>query len=343
MITKIFAKGFKAHDFEQPLEQLNIIVGPNGSGKSARSDTLTLVINGYIPGSGKQNAEILDNFGTGDYLKVGMTISDKTFCREFKRSSKGTVSQTYYFSGHKVSKEDFIAYFERLGRPKILDLSAFLDQSDQKKIDTIFSLFPPDDDLAELEQQIEEKKTLINGYTMDMRTTEKTIQRLSRDKATIELPAGTLAEISGEIKKVDQEIETAKKHLEDVRIKEASDKAAERAKNEVIEKVKQDAIKKSQEEDFELSPIIDPPSFPGTPTRLVPRYDFPQITPKDTPETPPDAPETISKELPLSRWSSPIVLLRKFIYVLENLEPQPEKGLKWAQKELEKIEERRAA
>ena len=42
-------------------------------------------------------------------------------------------------------------YIQALSGIKILDLSAFMALSDQKKLDTIFDLYPPADDLKDID------------------------------------------------------------------------------------------------------------------------------------------------------------------------------------------------
>lgn len=159
MISKIFATDFKGRSFEQPLDRLAIILGPNGSGKSARSQALQLAVMGFIPGGAKTNPEILDAFGSADRLVVGFEAGGYRFERGFGRSGSGTVNQGFRVNGSRASKEFFAQALGQVGAPKVIDISAFLALSDQKKLDAIFDLFPPEGD--PLKVQLEDRKSVV--------------------------------------------------------------------------------------------------------------------------------------------------------------------------------------
>ncbi len=251
MITKVLAKNFKNLSFQQDLEAKNLIIGPNGAGKSARAEALTLAVMGYVPGSGKQNAEILANFGTSDQLMVGFQIDDARFERFFNRSKTGKVSQNYYINRTKATKEDFIGMLAKKGKPKILDLGAFLSQSDQKKVDTLFSMFPPGEDMVQLESDIGYRKEQINRLHKSIKRNEELITQLSRNKGLIELPAGTLAEVQAELKKTDDELEEAQKELKEAEIKNAEEEAKAQAEAE-LKKISEDADRQAAEQEAML-------------------------------------------------------------------------------------------
>lgn len=242
MITKIIATGMKGLSFEQSLSKHTIIIGDNGSGKSARSETLQLVVNGFVPGVDRTNPDILDAFGTNGKLKVAIQINGEVLERAFKMGSKGSVKQTYKDRTGNVSKNDFIASLATAGNHKVLDLQAFLDMSDSKKIDMIFRLYPPKGDINKLNDQIEKRKEKLSLLRGKMHTAEKLAQKLIVDRTQLELPAGTLAEITVDIDRTKAELRLANQHLKKLEIEEA----AAKAKKEAEDKAKADTEAKAE-------------------------------------------------------------------------------------------------
>ena len=241
MISKIVAVGFKGLEFTYDLKQHNLVVGPNGVGKSAISDAITLTVNGRIPGAGKTNQAVMDAFASNDKMFVGVGIDEAIFERRFIRNGKGKVTQKFQAGNSLVSKETFISDFSVAGKPIIIDLSAFLKLSDQKKIDKVFELYPPQGDVMGLHDQIEKATGDLNELTATIQKTEGIIQKLTADRAEIELPAGTLAEVTREIERTTAEVKLARKNLTaaqkreiEAEVKEKTEKAA--AENAKIEK-----------------------------------------------------------------------------------------------------------
>jgi len=62
-----------------------------------------------------------------------------------------------------------------------------------------------------------------------MKTSENLVKKLTADKAEIELPAGTLAEVTLEIERTTAEVLLARKNLETQKIRDAEQAAKERA------------------------------------------------------------------------------------------------------------------
>ncbi len=220
MITKIKAKGFKGLNFEQSLAQYNLIVGPNGSGKSARSQALTLAINGYIPEIGKRNQDTYDALASDTELIVEATIGEKRFERMFYRTKK-SASQSYRVNGSKVGKDEFIQAMAKAGAPKVLDLDAFLALSDTKKIDWLFKLFPPQEDVGKLENEIERVTNKLNKANEDQRSLEKSAQNLRKSRSEMQLPNMTLAEVRQRIQDTEEALKQARADLESAKIEDA--------------------------------------------------------------------------------------------------------------------------
>jgi len=251
MITKIIGKDFKGLSFEQPLGRLNLFIGPNGSGKSARTQALILAVMGYIPGGAKKNAEILDSYGTEDTMVVGFEASEIKgghipilLERGFVRSGS-SVSQGYKVASAKVKEGDFMKALALHGDPKIVDISAFMDLSDQKKIDAVFSLYPPAGDVNKIQGEIDSLKEKINTLVQKAKTSEAAAARLVAAKPP--LPAGTLADVAGKIAETAESLRVARKELVDFQVAEGARIAKEKAEKKAADDAEK--LKEKQEKD----------------------------------------------------------------------------------------------
>lgn len=228
MITNIHAKNLKGLEFSQDLKEKNIIVGPNGSGKTAISIAAMLTIYGQVPGV-KTNPDIMAAFGSGK-LTVGAKVNGTLLDRQWSESSKGSISQTYLIGRKKATKDDFITALAEAGNPKIFNLPEFMALSDQKKIEYIFTLFPPADDIGKLDDEISELKEKLNSKRKRLNDGENFIKKSLSERSGIDLPAGTAAEVSGEIEKTEIELAAARSSLEKAKQEEIEAEQKEREK-----------------------------------------------------------------------------------------------------------------
>jgi hypothetical protein len=226
MITQVTAQGFKGLTFMQPLDRLTLFVGPNGTGKSARTQALTLALLGYIPGSAKKNEDILENFGTGDKFVVGFQAGKDLFDRGYVRSEKG-VSQGFKVNAKRVAKDIFIHHLTLAGRPVAFDITAFMDLSAQKKIDSIMDLYPPETDINQIVADIEKSKERINKLEKDKKDAEGAAARLATSRAAMDMPTGTLAELVAQELELEGQLARAQEDLEQAKIGAATEKARE--------------------------------------------------------------------------------------------------------------------
>jgi DNA repair exonuclease SbcCD ATPase subunit len=238
MITKIVGVNIKGLSFTQEIGPLTLFIGPNGAGKSARSQALILALLGYIPGAGKQNAEILDNYGDGKEMAVGVEINDHLFQRKYARSGD-SVSQAYGVGGKKRSKEQFSQAMFEVGRPVAIDIGAFMDLSDNKKIDAVFDLYPPETDISKIVADIEDTKTKINALMVKAKSTEDAAARLTTARAQIEKPVGTLADISAQIAETEKSLAQARQDLQEAEIEEQRLKAVAEEKERADKAIKE--------------------------------------------------------------------------------------------------------
>ena len=235
MITKIIAKGFKGIDFEQRLGKYNLFVGPNGAGKSARTQALTLAVLGYLPSDGKkQPGAIFDiHSSNGEGFSIGFeTEGGRTFARHYKRNEAGDGLVTVSKDGKKIAQKQIERALIDTGDPKAFDVGEFMGLSDQKKIDTILSLFPPSGDLSKIDRKIETLASKEPGLRSSIKAASLVIERLTTEKAAFDLPSGTLAEVRAEIKAKEGTLEDARRALRDAEIEAEKEKARAEARVE---------------------------------------------------------------------------------------------------------------
>ena len=262
MITKVIAKGFKGCDFTQELSGRTIFCGPNGAGKSARSQALQLAVNGGVIGAGKTNDDILSTFGEGAKLVVGVEIDGKyLFERGFVRGPSGSVSQGYKAGGVKVSKDYFMKALGESGAPVVLNVADFMTLSDQKKIESLFQLYPPAGDISTVQGKIDTAKEKINALTVKVKTSEQAAARIASSKSQIQVPAGTLAEIDDQIVTLEAELKEAQDNLTTIRIEEqkAADtlKAKEEADRKEKERIETEGKAKAEKATVETTDATD--------------------------------------------------------------------------------------
>lgn len=232
MIDKVVADGFKGLEIYADLERLNLVIGPMGCGKTAISDAIELVATGRISGAGKTNQAIMDAFATKDKMLVGVRVENKNFERRFIRSKKGTVTQKFRAGNAFVTKEEFTTAFAVTGRPTIFNLDAFMGLSDEKKINKLFELYPPEGDVFSIHDKINEATEEINMLNSEITKTEGIIQKLTVDQAKIELPQGTLAEVKQDLDANEAEITLCRKNLNKQLRIEADEAEAKKAEEE---------------------------------------------------------------------------------------------------------------
>ena len=228
MIQQIKTKNFKGFNINEPVHPKTIYVGKNKSGKSSRSHAIALTLLGYIPFAAKTNkkpADILNDFGVGDTLTTAIVCNDVEFERPYSRDKKGVVSHRMRVDKKKVSAADYAVALSKAGDPRIVDVNDFILMSDQKKIDALFELFPPDANLKTLDSKIDKAKIKVNELQAQERTSTSAIQQLTARKSEIEIPAGSLPEIKAEIETTMQAVLDARESLKQIEIDEAKETA----------------------------------------------------------------------------------------------------------------------
>lgn len=249
IVTHIRTKGFKGFDLDEDVPQKVIYVGPNRKGKSTRAAAIALAIYGHIPflDIGTKPGTILESFG-GDVIGSAVKIGDKEFGHKISRNEKGVVSRSVQVNKKKASKENFAILLNQAGAPKMVDIATFMRQSDDKKVDTLFELFP-NPELAEIDTEIENAKADVSRLEKKKNAAESTVQRLTKSKSEISLPAGSIAEVQSEINKIETQIVELSEQIKQAEIAEAEEKA--KAEGERLERERAENEKREEEEKAE--------------------------------------------------------------------------------------------
>jgi len=262
MIKKILAHNFKGQSFEQELDQYNLFLGPNGAGKSSRTQALILSIIGYLPSDGrKKPGDIFSiHSDNGKPFTVGFVYNPpgtgltSTFSRTFKSSAEGVITQEVAVNKNKLKREQIDKVLFQHGDPKIFDLPGFMDLSDQKKIDLIFTLFPSDADLSQIDEKLEALAGKEKQINADLKAVGLIIERMTKERSEINLPAGTLSELQAGITDKEKQLAETEDAIKEIEAQERAEKAkadAEAKAKEEAERVKskaEDALKKAEEE-----------------------------------------------------------------------------------------------
>ncbi len=227
MITRIYARGFKGLDFDQPLALRTVIMGKVGSGKSSRALALALLVTGSLPGTGiaKSNSDILNAVGNGDSLTVGLEFDDGvTLERTYRRKKNGAVGCEYRNAGESIPKNLFEMELDRRG-VSIADVAAFLALSDAKKVDELFRLFPPAGDVRGLGAAITRAKERISELESAIKGKEQSCRSLSESLASLNLPAGSLPEVQATIVQTERAYQAARDELTREQLKQTQARA----------------------------------------------------------------------------------------------------------------------
>lgn len=247
MIEHIRTIGFKGFDLDEDVPLKAIYSGKNKSGKTTRAMGTAIALLGYIPFStaGKRPGDILDSFGDGKLLVSAVKIGGKEFGRKFSRNEKGVVSMVMQHEGKRKSAQDFAILLDKAGAPRIADVAEFMKQSEAKKIDTLFDLFP-NPELSTIDTEIETAKEDVSRLEKKKAGAESTVIRLTNSKQAFQIPAGSIAEVQDEINKVEIQIVELSDQIKQAEIEEAEAKATKKAEEEA-EKVKTKAVEEAEE------------------------------------------------------------------------------------------------
>jgi exonuclease SbcC len=158
MIKSIRIKNIKGKTFTQELTGLDVFVGPNGIGKSTIQQALALALLGYVPGEGKDESDTFHLSSGADEMTAGLQTSNFTFDRTIKRTEtlnaddKKSIKYSQVLTvspskGEKTATEMKARVLNEMGNfPMVFDFALFMDLSDAKRRDYMYSLSPITDD-----------------------------------------------------------------------------------------------------------------------------------------------------------------------------------------------------
>ena len=245
MITHIRTVGFKGFDLDEDVPEKIIYTGKNKSGKSTRAAAIAFTLLGHVPWatSGKLPSDILNSFGT-DMITSEVTIYGTKLGRKLKRNADGKVSQSFQVNGKVASKDKFTAMLGKVGSPKIADTAEFMKQSEAKKVDTLFDLYP-NPELQMIDTAISNAKEDVSRIEKKITGADSTIARLTASKSEIVMPSGTIASVQDEIKSIDSQISDLEKQIKEAEIEEAKRLAKEEA-DRIAKKEREEAAERAE-------------------------------------------------------------------------------------------------
>lgn len=204
MIERIKTNGYLGPNIDQKCGPKVVFVGPNRSGKTTRMIAIHLVLNGFVATGHKvtkKAGELLNQYSNGDRLTSEITINGHEFEHHIFRIESGKVSTRYRIDKAVYPKKEFYEELVKNGNPKVIDLSNFIEMSDNKKIDTLFKIYPSGVDIGKLNKGIATQTAQKNKYDADIKLKKAVIRENTKAKKDINVPAGSLAEIQEEIEK----------------------------------------------------------------------------------------------------------------------------------------------
>ncbi len=240
MIGRVYATGFKGRGFSVEIGPKTIIVGNNGAGKSAVVQALQLALEGQVPGVHKTSQAIMDAFGSTErpmYVEARTSGAVKfSLGRQFSRDAKGTVSQTPMVDRKKSRQVEWMEAYVAAGSIKVFAVDEFLSMSSRAMIARMAEKFGGErlDDLGERIDRCREK---LLKRQADLRENEAYVSRTAQGIAELNLPPGTVAQVTDEIERVSAELQAAddelasarKQERRRIREQELADKAAAKA------------------------------------------------------------------------------------------------------------------
>ena len=231
MIARIHLRHFKGISADQEIGPYNLFVGRNGAGKSARTQALTIAILGYIPGESKQPGAIFTTYASGPEMIVAFeTDQGQRFARKFRQGEDGEAKQILSLNGKAITQHQLDRALLDMGNPRVFDLRAFTELSEQKKIEALLDLSPPSKDLQRVTQGIAESEERINRLRSDARAKKMVVEQLTGERASLQLPSGTLAEIQAEIAEKQKALMEAQAELTAAQVAEQKRRDEEAAK-----------------------------------------------------------------------------------------------------------------
>lgn len=141
MITKIHLRNVKGVTGSFDLGKITNIIGANGSGKSAILEGLKIGLTGYTD-LGKLAGKTFQ-LSSDKAMEISIEADNQTLSRKFERSGAGA-KQTITLNGEAVSEKDLVIPTCFSYPVESIHPSEFLNLSDEKRADFVFSAMGPE-------------------------------------------------------------------------------------------------------------------------------------------------------------------------------------------------------
>jgi hypothetical protein len=191
-------------------------------------------------------------------MVVAFETTGGRFARKYRAGEDGTITQEISLNGKKIPGKLVDRTLMDLGNPRVFDLHAFNELSEDKQIEFLLALSPPSGDLKAINLALYDADEKEKRLRADIRGKRMVIEQICGEKSTLNLPAGTLAEIQAEIKTKTGDLENAQDELKQAEIEEQKRKDEEVAKErERIARVRAEEKAKKDKEILEAKVLKD--------------------------------------------------------------------------------------
>jgi chromosome segregation ATPase len=221
MITRIHLKDVKGVSGSFDLGKVTNLIGPNGSGKSAILDGIKLGLTGYTD-LGKLAGKTFQ-LASGKSMEVSLeSAMGRSLARKFERSGSGA-KQTIMLNGEVVPEKDLDLPVCFRYPVEAIHPSEFLNLSDEKRADYVFSALPEEINSIspeEIDQKLPffTQKTSFSELLETLKSKKLELEKeIKRCIANIQKLTGEIGEVpAGNLNEWEEKKKTAAAELEKV-------------------------------------------------------------------------------------------------------------------------------
>lgn len=221
MITRIHLKDVKGVSGSFDLGKVTNLIGPNGSGKSAILEGIKIGLTGYTD-LGKLAGKTYQ-LASGKSMEVSLeSAMGRSLARKFERSGSGA-KQTIMLNGEAVSEKDLDLPVCFRYPVEAIHPAEFLNLSDEKRADYVFSALPEDINSIspeEIDQKLPffTQKTSFSELLETLKSKKLELEKeIKRCIANIQKLTGEIGEVpAGNLNEWEEKKKTAAAELEKV-------------------------------------------------------------------------------------------------------------------------------
>lgn len=221
MITRIHLKDVKGVSGSFDLGKVTNLIGPNGSGKSAILEGIKIGLTGYTD-LGKLAGKTFQ-LASGKSMEVSLeSAMGRSLARKFERSGSGA-KQTIMLNGEAVPEKDLDLPVCFRYPVEAIHPAEFLNLSDEKRADYVFSALPEDINSIspeEIDQKLPffTQKTSFSELLETLKSKKLELEKeIKRCIANIQKLTGEIGEVpAGNLNEWEEKKKTAAAELEKV-------------------------------------------------------------------------------------------------------------------------------